>query len=335
MPRAARLDAPGVVHHIIVRGIEQRDIFRDDQDREALLTRLEKLLPATQASCYAWAFLPNHFHFLLRSGAIPLATLMRRLLTGYAVSFNHRHKRRGYLFQNRYKSILCQEDRYFLELVRYIHLNPLRVGLVRTLSELNRYPYCGHSAVMGVKPRTWQDVGHVLHAFGRTAGKGRRAYLTYITEGIGRGRREELVGGGLVRSIGGWEEVKRLRMGVQAHCKSDERILGDPEFVEEVLAAAEEALTRRAASRRRPHALEEIAERVAGIYRVDVEEILRAGRQGERVQARSLFCFWATQELGISLTELARRLGMSTPAIGYAVQRGEAIAHTEGFRLKK
>jgi REP element-mobilizing transposase RayT len=333
MPRAARLDAPGVVHHIIVRGIERREIFRDDQDREGFLARLEMLLPVTQVTCYAWAFLPNHAHFLFRSGAIPIATLMRRLLTGYAVRFNHRHNRRGYLFQNRYKSILCQEDRYFQEVVRYIHLNPLRVGLVRTLGELNHFPYCGHSAVTGKKPRPWQDVRYVLHGFGRTAAKGRRAYLAFMAEGTTQGRREELVGGGLVRSMGGWEEVRKLRLGAQSHQKSDERILGDSEFVEEILAAAEERLTRRTAGRRHRNALERIAERAAEVYEMSAEEILRPSRQRQRVQARGLFCFWAVQELGVSLTELARRLRISVPAISYAVRRGELIAKTEGFEL--
>ena len=113
MPRLARLDAPGVLHHIIIRGIERRNIFRDNQDREDFLERLGKLLPETQTACHAWAFLPNHAHFLFRTGQAPLPTLMRRLLTGYVVSFNRRHKRHGHLFQNRYKSIVCQEDIYF------------------------------------------------------------------------------------------------------------------------------------------------------------------------------------------------------------------------------
>ena len=112
MPRSARLDAPGVLHHIMIRGIERRNIFRDNRDREDFLVRLENLLPETQTSCYAWAFLPNHAHFLFRTGMIPIATLMRRLLTGYAIHFNRRHRRSGQLFQNRYKSILCQEDIY-------------------------------------------------------------------------------------------------------------------------------------------------------------------------------------------------------------------------------
>ena len=131
MPRQARLDAPGVLHHIMIRGIERRKIFTDDKDREDMLDRLAKLLPETQTACYAWAFLPNHAHFLFRTGVTPLATVMRRLLTGYAVSFNRRHKRRGHLFQNRYKSIVCQEDAYLKELVRYIHLNPVRAVLLR------------------------------------------------------------------------------------------------------------------------------------------------------------------------------------------------------------
>jgi len=135
MPRLARLDAPGVFHHIIIRGIERRKIFRDNRDRENLLEWLGKLLPGTKTGCYAWTFLPNHAYFLLRTGEVPLATLMRRLLTGYAVSFNRRHKRHGHLPQNRYKSIVCQEETYLQELVRYIHLNPLRAGEETVLAE--------------------------------------------------------------------------------------------------------------------------------------------------------------------------------------------------------
>ncbi len=149
MPRAARLDAPGTVHHIIIRGIERGDIFRDDKDRKNLIGRLGELLPKTDTSCYAWALLCNHAHFLLRIGAVGLATLMRRLLTGYAVSLNRRYRRHGQLFQNRHKSILCQEELYLEELARYIHLNRLRAGIVSDIDELNRYQHIGHSALMG------------------------------------------------------------------------------------------------------------------------------------------------------------------------------------------
>ena len=136
MPRTARLDAPGVLHHVTIRGIERKDIFYDDNDREDFIERLETLCPATQTTCYAWTFLTNHCHFLFRTGTSPLSGLMRRLLTGYVAGFNRRHKRHGHLFQNRFKSIICQEDVYFLELVRYIHLNPICAGIVSTITDL-------------------------------------------------------------------------------------------------------------------------------------------------------------------------------------------------------
>ena len=131
MPRKSRVDAPGALHHVIARGIERTKIYRDDLDCKNFLERLSTILPETGTHCFAWALLPNHFHLLLRTGRVPLATVMRRLLTGYAVSYNLRHHRHGHLIQNRYKSILCQEETYLLELVRYIHLNPLRSGIVK------------------------------------------------------------------------------------------------------------------------------------------------------------------------------------------------------------
>jgi len=149
VPRQPRLDAPGLLQHVMARGIEGREIFKDDQDRTSFLDRLAAILDETQTQCYAWALIPNHFHLLLRTGPTPLSKVMRRLMTGYAVTFNKRHKRTGHLFQNRYKSIVCEEDPYLLELIRYIHLNPVRARLVKDLKELDKYPWCGHSAILG------------------------------------------------------------------------------------------------------------------------------------------------------------------------------------------
>ena len=151
MPRQARLDAPGLLQHVMARGIERRKLFRDDNDRNSFLERLANILEETQTQCYAWALIPNHFHILLRTGPTPLSKTMCRLMTGYAVTFNKRHKRSGYLFQNRYKSVVCEEDPYRLELIRYIHLNPLRAKLVQDLKELDKYPWTGHSAILGLR----------------------------------------------------------------------------------------------------------------------------------------------------------------------------------------
>ena len=333
MPRLARLDAPGVLHHIMIKGIERRKIFRNDKDREDFLDRLSTLLPQTETSCYAWVFLPNHAHFLFRTGKISLATLMRRLLTGYAVSFNIRHKRHGQLFQNRYKSIVCQEDVYLRELVRYIHLNPIRAGIVHNLSELNKYAYSGHSVLMGRKKRPWQDLDYVLSYFGDTVQRARKDYFSYVKAAFDQGRRNELTGGGLIRSLGGWAEVRKHGLKGQQHIKSDERILGESDFVADILSQANEKFERKYELKRLGYDLDQVAGRVAEIYGIEVGDIFLKGKQQKRVKARSLFCFWAVHELGISLTELARRLGISVTGVGYSVVRGEKIARDNDYQL--
>jgi REP element-mobilizing transposase RayT len=332
MPRSARLDAPGALHHIIIRGIEQRQIFKDDNDREDFLARLEKLLPVTKTSCFAWALIPNHAHFLFRTGDVPLATLMRRLLTGYVIYFNHRHKRCGQLFQNRYKSIVCQEDSYFLELVRYIHLNPFRGGLVKSLAELNNYPYCGHSSLMGNKTRDWQNTAYVLAYFEKQVYSARKHYYSFVSEGSHQGRRDDLIGGGLIRSLGGWSAISRNDLKC-THMKSDERILGDSDFVDSLLSGTHEKLERSYAVKRSGYDLDKTAKKAAWLCAVEPDDIFSKSRQKNKVKARSLFCYWATRELGISLTELARHLGISTPAVSYSVERGEMIARENGYQL--
>src|SRR5574341_629460 len=172
MPRQARLDAPGALHHVMARGIARVRIFRTETDREDFLARLAALCQAGAVRVYAWALLPTHFHLLVRSGRQPLAHSMRRLLTGYVVNYNRRHKRYGHLFQNRYKSIICEEDAYLLELTRYIHLNPLRAGLVATLGALRAYPWTGHATLMG-RRRDSQRRGLVGGALAPAAGERR------------------------------------------------------------------------------------------------------------------------------------------------------------------
>jgi len=235
MPRRSRIDAPDALHHVICRGIERRKIFWEDSDRNDFLRRLENILGETQTPCYAWALMPNHIHLLLRTGNTPIARVMRQLLSGYAGRFNRSHRRAGHLFQNRYKSILCQEEPYLLELVRYIHLNPLRAKQVATLTQLNRYRYSGHSALMGHCPNEWQPIDSVLGLFGKSVPQARRQYRHFVEQGIALGRRPELIGGGLIRSLGGWSAVKSMRR-LRDHVKGDERILGDSDFVVSVLS---------------------------------------------------------------------------------------------------
>ena len=250
---------------------------------------------------------------------------MRRLLTGYALWYNRTHRRHGHLFQNRFKSILCQEDVYLLELVRYIHLNPIRARLVEDLDELGRYPYSGHSVLMGKMKNPWQDTEGVLGMFGEKLGAARRAYRAFVEKGIAQGRRQDLTGGGLLRSAGGWEGVKALREE-KVYQRNDERILGDGDFVGRVLASAEEAMEKRYALRARGVDLAFIASRVSDVLGVKPEEVWAEGKYRRIVEARSLLCYWAVRELGVPMSSLARKLGISIPSVSESVTRGRRIA---------
>jgi len=332
MPRKARIDAPGALHHIIVRGIEKRKIFKDDKDRYQFIKRLGHILTEAETPIYAWALIPNHVHLLLKTGLTPIATIMRRLLTGYAVYFNRRHRRYGHLFQNRYKSILCQQEPYFLELVRYIHLNPLRAKLVEDIRGLDKYPYCGHSAVVERVKRDWQHVDYMLGFFGKRKSNARRAYRQFIKEGVLQGRRPELVGGGLLRSVGGWTALSAFR-SKEIRVKGDERILGDSDFVEAVLKEANEQLERRYRLKAEGFDLDRVAQRVAAVMNITLELVWEKSRRPIVVDARDLLCYWASKELVMSKTDLAKHLNLTQPAVSIAVRRGEKIAKNNQYQM--
>jgi REP element-mobilizing transposase RayT len=332
MPRKARIDAPGAVHHIICRGIEGQNIFWDDADHNDFLQRLEKILPETNTPCYAWALLPNHFHLLLKTGNAPIATVMLRLLSGYAGRFNRRHRRSGHLFQNRYKSILCQENKYLLELVRYIHLNPLRAKIVATLAQLQNYSFCGHGILMGFRKCDWQEVDLVLSLFGKRVSAARKSYYAFIEKGITRGKRPDLTGGGLIRSLGGWSIIKSLR-NLQIHLKGDERILGDSDFVESVLKAQDEQMEQGYKLQTQGYDFEKVVSRVAEVFDIKADEILIASKQPQRVHSRSLVCYWAVNELKMKATAVSKLLGITQSAVTKAVQRGKKLAFENKLKL--
>jgi len=314
MPRGARLDAPGALHHVMVRGIERTAIVFDDEDRLDFLNRIGKASDKTGTVIYAWALMTNHAHLLLRSGSAGLPTFMRKVLTGYSVSFNKRHHRIGHLFQNRYKSILCEEEPYFLKLVSYIHLNPLRSRLVTSMEDLDCYPWSGHAAIMGLGEHTWQDTDYVLQQFGRTTGASRQAYVEFVRDQMQLGRQPELTGGGLVRSAGGWSEVLSMRQRGERQF-SDERILGSGEFVEEVLGDVGELQKEMVPMILRQVDAHEMLERHCTEKGLSVE-VLRAGcRSREYSSIRRELAKKFVIEFGLSHADVARMLGISRAGV--------------------
>jgi len=357
MPRQARLDAPGVLQHVMARAIERRKIFWDDKDRSSFLERFAVILEETQTQCYAWALIPNHFHLLLRTGPTPLSTVMRRLMTGYAVTFNHRHRRAGHLFQNRYKSVVCEEENYLLELTRYIHLNPLRARLVEDLKTLNKYPWTGHSAILGRRKNSLipnkqekpdqpdipekslaeKTVEDVLQYFGKSLKEARRKYRRFVEKGIKQGRREDLQGGGLIRSSGGDKAVlsglkkeerdppaspERAQARDGGRGKGDARILGSGDFVSDVLKNANENAERKAGCN---ISLTELISRVCKKFDIKTGALMLDIRRVPYAQARVIISYLSIHELGYRGSDVAKALNVSRASVSKAMSRGKKL----------
>jgi hypothetical protein len=264
--------------------------------------------------------LTNHVHILLQSGPEGLPQYMRRLLSAYAQAYNRRHERYGHLFQNRYKSIVCEEEVYFQELVRYIHLNPLRARLVPDLKGLDLYPWSGHGVLVGKVKNSWQDADYVLSWFGKRDSQARRIYRRYVSEGVQQGSRPELVGGGLIRSLGGWSAVKSLRHSGDK-VLTDERILGTDDFVERVLGETDRLAKRLFSPQLQEKELEIFISERCNKEGISILELQGGSRRGTIPRVRSELAWTLAKEWGIPLAEIARRLGVSTSAISQVVRR--------------
>jgi REP element-mobilizing transposase RayT len=325
MPRKARLDVPGALHHIMVRGINRSAIFDDDQDRQKFLDRMGANIVEAKCSIYAWVLMTNHIHLLFKSGGKGISTVMRKLLTWYAIYYNRRHKRTGHLFENRYKSILCDEDNYLLALIRYIHLNPIRAGMVKTMEELDRYPWCGHSAVMSKRECHWMDTDYVLVQFNDTKRRAGNAYRQFVQEGIGMGRKPELTGGGLVRSLGGWSQVQSAQRKGQK-TEYDERILGNGDFVTAIFKEAAEKQVRQFKIRRTGLTIADIIEKECKTARISEDELKNGGKRMIVRNVREKIARRGVEELGLTSAEIARNLGVCTSTVTRALTRTERAA---------
>lgn len=310
MARQYRLDHEGALHHVMTRGVEKRSIFLDDADRADFARRLGRCVRETGMGIVAWALMPNHIHLLTRTHGTSLSRFMHRLLTGHAVRFNARNERVGPLFQGRYKAILVQEETYFARLVRYIHLNPVRAGLVSDIEELARFPWTGHAAILDPALYDWYDPREIDCCFSqgddRTSG-----YLDYLMqpELLGDDAFDDgtyLIGpGGLVESaseaagIAGRErhlpvlgdrafsEALLLRIGVRRGNPLGRSRGWEHEVVSDSIAAVESAL---------------------GLPR---GYLRGGGRTRTRTTARELACYCLVEGIGLSLKDAAGVLGIT------------------------
>jgi hypothetical protein len=253
--------------------------------------------------------------------ATPLSHFMRRLLTGYAVYFNRRYKRAGHLFQNRYKSIVCEEEVYLLELVRYIHLNPLRAGVVASLEELDFYPWSGHTVLLGNSQLGGQDTEAILERFGTRVGMARRSYCQFVADGVKAGRRDELVGGGLKRSQGGHQNNE--------YESFDERVLGCGDFVDSL---RQDSKLREKMNR--VISLVHLLTIVAKALMLDPDLVMRPSKSRAPAAARGVICHLAIYELGYTGSDVGKFLHLGPTGVCLAARRGEKLLKGDPVLLK-
>jgi len=204
--------------------------------------------------------------------------------------------------------------------------------LVNGIGALDKYPYSGHSALMGMVKNEWQDTEYVLGWFGKGMKQGRSRYHDFMKEGVSMGKRPELTGGGLVRSVGGWLNLMEMRRA-KVFVKGDERILGEGDFVEQMLQKSGEAFERKSLLKSQGWDLDKLAAHVVKLLGIDVSVVWSAGKYRHIVEARSLFCYWAVREMGVSMTSLAKRLKLSVAAITQSVERGERLKEEKYYHF--
>ncbi len=259
---------------------------------------------------------------------------MAPVLSGYAGYYNRRYRRAGYVFQNRFQSILCDIESYFLELIRYIHLNPIRAGMLEDLGALDRYRWTGHAGILGRHRRPWHDIDEVLRLFGSTRRKGRTGYRDFMGNTDLGDATGSLSGGGLVRSCGGWETVSRLRKE-HITCIGDERILGRSEFIENALAQDELQFDYRSRLERDGWTLDKLISEVCILLVIERGDLKRKARSNALSTAKALICYWGVNKLGFTAREIACELGITQPAVSYWTVKGKRFCDIERIEIEQ
>ena len=289
MARKPRIHCPGAFYHVILRGNAQQDIFFDDEDRYRFYLLIQEGIERFGHRVHAFICMTNHIHLVIQVGNIPLSRIMQNLSFRYTRWVNWRQHRSGHLFQGRYKAVMIEADEYLLQLVGYLHLNPVRTGMVNKPDD---YPWSSQRAYIGREIIPWLTTEIVLAQFADNQATARRLFGTFVNDRINEGHREEFHRG----------------------CGSDARVLGEELFVEKMLSLSEGAPLKKPS-------LDTIIQAVSNLYNLQPGELAATG-QGVKIAGARGMAAWATQELSdASLADLARRLGRDATTLSSSVRR--------------
>jgi len=301
MARPLRIEYPGAFYHITARGNEQKDIFRDDKDREKFLDYLETATGRYKAVIHVYCLMSNHYHLLLSTPDGNLSQIMRHINGGYTTWFNKWHNRYGHLFQGRYRAILVDADPYAGELSRYIHLNPVRAGMVRLPED---YQWSSYKAYSGkAKPSRWLATDWLLQYFGQKPAAAKKAYVFFVNAAMGTEQEDPVK-----------EATSTL-------------ILGKSKFIDDI---REKYLGSREKGRDIP-ALKELSKNsLEGIIKAAQDEF-----RGKPELARKAAIYLSHRYSGRSLREIGKMFEIGESAVSHAGSRFEAQMKESRILMKR
>jgi len=302
MARKPRIHVPGGLYHVMLRGNGGQDIFFAPEDRYRLFFLIQEGIERFGHRVHAFCLMGNHIHLAVQVSDVPLSRIMQNMSFRYTRWINSRYQHMGHLFQGRYKALLVDEDRYLLELVRYIHLNPVRAGLV---GQPEDYQWSGHQAYLGDERIAWLTCDAVLSQFGNAVGLARKGYAGFVRDGMNEKRRPEFHQGG-----------------------DDSRVLGEDRFLQQVMAETDKPVPVKIP-------LDELLALVGRKFEVAVVELCGPGRKRSFAEARGVAAWLVSEMEQHTLAKLAGRMHRDPSALSLLAKKTrERAANDSGFGLR-
>ncbi|MCD4848213.1 MAG: transposase [Candidatus Aegiribacteria sp.] len=314
MKTTFRVDEPGTFHHVISRAIDGKNIFSLPENQKDFISRLEKLAKQEHLKVYAWVLMSNHFHLLVEPVNISLSRSMQKLLTGFAMHYNKKSDRQGHVFQGRFRSILVEKESYFLELVRYIHLNPLRAGMVKDLNELNHYYSSGHVHITGVCNYPWQETDLLESEFSIRGNTWISGYLDFLSDGFNSNIKDMDIGSYFINREG----LKAAECEKDAPQKRSVRISGSIEFARKIYKQLYDIRKMKIRNRNKEHRnIEAIIHAASEISRIPISTLRKPRGPRKATRIRRIIVKLLINEIGISQADTGRYLGLSDTAVSH------------------
>ena len=288
MARKPRIHYPGACYHVMLRGNGGKDIFFSNGDRCRFSLLLQEGVERYKHRIHAFCQMSNHVHLVIQVGEVPLSRVMQNVSFRYTRYINSRKKKIGHVFQGRYKALLIDVDSYLVELVRYIHCNPVRAGLV---THPVNYQWSSHNAYLGNNSIPWLSTNLVLSQFAGRKDKARKLYDDFIQDGMAEAHRYEFHSG-----------------------TYQGRILGDEKFSEKALTLAEEKWKNRST-------LHQIIDAVCLSYGIEQDIFFASGKKQPGAEARAVAAYLVQEEKHLSLTDLGNFLDRDLAALSRAAGR--------------